>query len=147
MLWSYVWPNWHQAFPVPRPVPRTVHHCVSPYPVQIRWVDEGWCGKPVGHVGWNQWSNYCSEECRIRSVCGSMFRILRPHSVADRPCGVDCPVYWWGKSCKITRHIPDRSAPNNIRLPYLSLAHGLWYLSQGPYLEILSGKNIKNLRQ
>ena len=77
-LWRYVWPNWHQAFPVPGPVPHAVHHCASPYPVQVGWVDEGWCGKPVGHVGWNKWSNYYSEECRIRRLCESMFRIFRP---------------------------------------------------------------------
>ena len=64
-LWRYVWPNWHQAFPMPGPVPCTVHHCTSPVQ-QVRWVDEGWCGKPGGHVGWNEWSNYCSKECRIR---------------------------------------------------------------------------------
>ena len=57
MLWMYVWPNWHQAFPVLGPVTRAVHHCRSPYPVQVAWVNEGWCGKPVGHVGWNEWSN------------------------------------------------------------------------------------------
>ena len=54
MLWRYVWPNWHQALPVPGPVPRAVHQCASPYPVQVGWVDEGWCSKPVGHVGWNE---------------------------------------------------------------------------------------------
>ena len=79
MLWMYVWPNWHQAFPVPGPVPHAVHHCASPYPVQVGWVDEGWCSKPVGHVGWNEWSNYCSEEYRIHRLCKSMFRIFRPH--------------------------------------------------------------------
>ena len=78
MLWMYVWPNWHQVFPVPGPVPRAVHHCASPVQ-QVGWVDEGWCGKPVGHVGWNEWSNYCSEECRIRRLCESMFRIFHPH--------------------------------------------------------------------
>ena len=74
MLWMYVWPNWHQAFPVPGPVPRAVHHCAS-LVQQVGWVDEGWCGKPVGHVGRNEWSNYCIEECRIRRLCDSMFRI------------------------------------------------------------------------
>ena len=78
-LWRYVWPNWHQAFLVPGPVPRVVHHCASPYPVQVGWVDEGWYGKPVGQVGSNKWSNYYSEECRIRRLCESMFRIFRPH--------------------------------------------------------------------
>ena len=57
MLWRYMWPNWHQAFPVPGPVPHAVHHCTSPYSVQVGWVDEDWCGKPVSHVGWNEWSN------------------------------------------------------------------------------------------
>ena len=77
-LRRYMWPNWHQAFPVPGAVPRAVHHCTSPVQ-QVRWVDEGWCGKPVGHVGWNEWSNYCSEECRIHRLCESMFSIFRPH--------------------------------------------------------------------
>ena len=56
-LWRYVWLIWHQAFPMPGPVPLAVHHCTSPYPVQVGWVDEDWCGKPVSHVGWNEWSN------------------------------------------------------------------------------------------
>ena len=75
-LWRYVWPIWREDFPVPPPEPRAdVHHCVSPYR-QIGWVEEGWCGKRAGHYRSYRWSNFCSEECRIRSVCESFFSVL-----------------------------------------------------------------------
>ena len=74
-LWRYVWPIWHAASHVPLPTPLAdVHHCVAPYR-QEGWgddaVEEGWCGKHIGHYRWHPWSNFCSEDCRIHSMCES----------------------------------------------------------------------------
>ena len=77
MLWTYMWPIWHAAARVPPPVPRAdIHHCVSPYRQEGRGVDtveEGWCGKRVDHYRWYPWSNFYSEDCRICSLCESLF--------------------------------------------------------------------------
>ena len=72
-LWMVVWPNLHQGAPVPGPVPRTdLHQCSSP---RWGWLP-GWCGAPAGQEGWYVWSYFCSEECRIRSLCEDTFRLL-----------------------------------------------------------------------
>ena len=77
MLVRYVWPFWRPApFRVPPPAPRADdHHCASPYGRVEGWgddaVEEGWCGKRVGEYRWHPWSNFCSEDCRIRFTCES----------------------------------------------------------------------------
>jgi len=76
-LWMYVWPDFHQPAPVPGPLPRADdHQCASP---RWGWVP-GWCGAPAGHEGWLEWSYFCSEECRIRSLCDDGFRWLGSHN-------------------------------------------------------------------
>ena len=73
MLWMYVWPDFHQSAPVPGPMPRAdVHKCTSP---RWGWVPS-WCGVPASHEGWLEWSYFCSEECRIRSLCDDAFHWL-----------------------------------------------------------------------
>jgi hypothetical protein len=77
MLVRYVWPFWRPApFRVPPPAPRADdHHCASPYGRVEGWgddaVEEGWCGKRIGYYRWQPWSNFCSEDCRIRFTCES----------------------------------------------------------------------------
>ena len=69
-LWRYVWPFWRAAPRVPPPAPRAdVHHCAYPYRHEgcgVDTVEEGWCGKRIGEYRWHPWSNFYSEECRIR---------------------------------------------------------------------------------
>ena len=73
-LWMFVWPpNSMQPVPVSGPVPRDDdHQCASPH---WGWI-WGWCGAPSGRDGWLDWSYYCSDECRIRSLCDDTFRWL-----------------------------------------------------------------------
>ena len=68
-LWMFVWPpNSPQPAPVPGPVPRDDdHQCASHL---------GWCGAPAGHDRSFRWSYFCSDECRIRSLCDNTFRSL-----------------------------------------------------------------------
>ncbi|KAG2560928.1 hypothetical protein PVAP13_8KG195103 [Panicum virgatum] len=71
-LWMFVWPpNSPQPAPMPRPVPRDDdHQCASP---RWGWIT-GWCGAPTGHDGLFHWCYFCSDECRIRSLCDDTFR-------------------------------------------------------------------------
>ena len=74
VLWMFVWPpNNQQPGPVLRPLPRThVHQCASP----LWGLVPSWCGKTAGQDGWIDWSYFCSEECRIQSLCEVTFRWL-----------------------------------------------------------------------
>ena len=80
-LRRYVWPirEWPYVPIVPGLVPRAdVQHRGSPYRGRGGWVDHARCGKYVGSSTSQQWSNYCSAECRIRAVCESIFCFLGP---------------------------------------------------------------------
>ena len=68
-LWMFVWPpNSPYPAPVPGPVPRDGdHQCASHL---------GWCGALAGHDRSFRWSYFCSDECRIRSLCNNTFRSL-----------------------------------------------------------------------
>jgi len=68
-LWRFVWPT-NSPLPasMPGPVPRDDdHQCASHL---------GWCGALAGHDRSFRWSYFCSDECRIRSLCDDTFRWL-----------------------------------------------------------------------
>jgi len=73
-LWMFVWPqNSPLPAPVPGPVPRDDdHQCASP---RWGWMT-GWCGAHADCDGFLDWSYFCSDECRIRSLCDDTFRWL-----------------------------------------------------------------------
>jgi len=74
-LSMYVWPtNFQPPAPMPGSVPRAYHKCLGLW----GWLS-GWCGVPAGQEGWLEWCYYCSEKCRIRSLCEDTCRVLRGH--------------------------------------------------------------------
>ena len=80
-LRRYVWPirEWSYVPIVPGPVRRAdVQHRRSPDRGLDGWVDPARCGKYVGSSASQQWSKFCSVQCRIRAVCESIFRFLGP---------------------------------------------------------------------